>query len=133
MTTRLMYDFCSTQESTRLSVSPFNHRMDINRYENKTLCLPEYGIIGTNSVTMTPKPNLVDVENDLQGRVRPSTKCSEYMYKPRPDGKSQGVEYIKPVQHPMIDPNEFVPLPKCGVFIDRNSYDFAQADPYKLV
>lgn len=119
-----MYDICATQEEIRMSMAPINHMLDVNRYENKQNCVPQYGIVGGNPTTSVPKWNLVDIENDLHGLVRPATKCSEYYYRPSQNGTSQGVEYIKPVKHPRIDPGKVATVPKCGVFLDRPKYDF---------
>ena len=122
---KLIYDNCASQEQARMSASPFMHVMDINRFENSNACIVKNGVVGgNNQATKTRKPCLVDLENDLMGRVRPATKCSEYQYRPNPNGTSQGIEYIKPVEHPVVDPSKFMPVPSCGVFVDRQMYNF---------
>jgi hypothetical protein len=71
----------------------------------------EFGILGGTSVSHV-KGNLVDLENDLRGQNRPVTNCDKYKYIPREDDYVQGVEYIKPVQHPKVDTNK-IHLPAC--------------------
>lgn len=129
---RLTYDKCAYKQSLQQSVSPIEYSMDPIKFEHCRKCRMELGIVGGTSVSHI-SGNLIDLENDLRGQTRPYSKCPEYDYMPRDDNKLQGIEYIKPVVHPVIDTSmrhlpacqmidyEEVPLPEpsrqytCGV------------------
>lgn len=117
---RLMYDTCATQDAATRSTMPINYMLDITKYERCGPCYPSVGVAGGNNVSVTNGLR-VDVENDLMGRVRPVTKCPVYEYGPGQSVVSQGVEYIKPVQHPKIDASNVTHLRECPVFFDRPS------------
>jgi hypothetical protein len=74
----------------------------------------ELGIVGGTAVSHI-SGNLVDLENDLRGQTRPATKCPEYYYRPPQGNKLESREYIKPVNHPVLDltPKH---LPACQMF-----------------
>jgi hypothetical protein len=111
----LMYDTCSTEVRNQQSASPYQHIMDINRYENCKKCFPDYGILGgaTSSTIETldggaaAPPSMlariVSVENDLFNLTRPGTKCPSYQYMPPTGCIVTGREYIKPVVHPGVN------------------------------
>ena len=125
-----MYDPCSIQVQCQQSTSPYQHIMDINRYENCKKCIPDYGIVGgATSSTMeslhagsTVPPSMlakiVTVENDLLNLTRPGTKCPTYLYAPPTNCMVTGKEYIKPVIHPSINVCDTQNMGSCS-FIDR--------------
>ena len=100
---RLRYDSCAYNQALTQSVSPLEFILDPIKYEHCQKCRMELGIIGGTAVSHI-KGNLVDLENDLRGQNRPNTHCPAYKYLPiEESGVLQGKEYIKPVQHPVID------------------------------
>ena len=101
-TNRLTYDECSYKQALYQSVAPINYTLDPIKYEHKDKCRMEFGIVGGTNVSHI-SGNLVDLENNLRGQTYPSTKCSSYKYQPQKGDKITSKEYIKPVQHPMID------------------------------
>jgi hypothetical protein len=100
---RLSYDTCAYSKALSESVAPLDYMLDKSKYEHCDRCRIELGIVGGTAVSHV-SGNLVDLENNLLGIDRPSTKCPAYKYLPvKPDQPLQGKEYIKPVQHPVID------------------------------
>jgi hypothetical protein len=74
----------------------------------------ELGILGGTNVSHI-KGNLVDLENNLRGQTRPTTRCSEYKFKPQQNNMLESTEYIKPVQHPSIN-TDMNHLNSCQMF-----------------
>jgi hypothetical protein len=109
---RTLYDQCATMDYVRRTMSPFDHVTDISRFEHGSKCRPDVGILAGTHVSHLQQA-IVDVENNLQGRDRPTTRCPEYLL--TPDSVS-GREYIKPVQHPTIRDTNVKHLPSCPVF-----------------
>ena len=106
---RLSYDPCSYKAALKQSVSPLEYTLDPIKYEHKTKCRAESGLVGGTAVSHI-RGNMVDLENNLRGQTNPSTRCGEYLFNPNePVG---GKEYIKPVQHPTVDTTP-VHLPTC--------------------
>lgn len=101
---RTRYDACAYQKALGESVAPIHYILDPIKYENCNRCRIEVGLVGGTAVSHVGG-NLVDLENNLMGLDRPSTRCPEYKYLPsdEADGSLQGKEYIKPVCHPAID------------------------------
>lgn len=99
---RLTYDTCAYMQELTQSVSPLSYSLDPMKFEHCKKCRPELGIVGGTNVSH-PRANMVDVENNLRGADRPSTKCPKYKFLPSADMTIQGKEYIKPVRHPRLD------------------------------
>lgn len=113
---RLMYDCCAAYESHRMSTTPVQHVMDLNRYRNQGECRSDHvGLVGGSGVNVAPGgwPGMVDVESNLRGIVYPATKCPAFDYHPNDASVAQGVELHKPVVHPVIDPRGFREMPAC--------------------
>jgi len=111
---RLSYDKCAYKQSLLQSVAPVEFSLDPIAYEHCNKCRPELGIVGGSAVSHI-NGNLVDLENDLRGQTRPLTKCPTYMYTPPQGHLLESKEYIKPVQHPVID-TRMNHLPACQLF-----------------
>lgn len=111
---RLSYDDCSYKANLSGSVSYLSYMLDPVRYEHCNKCRPEIGIVGGTSVSHV-KGNLVDLENNLFGIDRPNTHCPAYKWVPSSDGKVQGKEYVKPVQHPAVQ-TDMKHLKSCQFF-----------------
>lgn len=99
---RLSYDECSYKQALYQSVAPVNYTLDPIMYEHANKCRMELGVVGGTNVSHI-KGNLVDLENNLRGQTRPSTRCSQYKFQPPQDNILSSKEYIKPVEHPPID------------------------------
>lgn len=101
---RLSYDTCAYSKALSESVAPLDYMLDKAKYEHCDRCRIELGLVGGTAVSHVAG-NLVDLENNLFGIDRPSTKCPSFKYQPvaHPGAPLQGKEYIKPVQHPVID------------------------------
>jgi hypothetical protein len=99
---RLKYDTCAYDKELAQSTNPLNYVLDPIKYENCQKCRMELGIVGGTAVSHI-SGDLVDLENDLRGQDRPNTHCPSYKFLPRSDNFLQGKEYIKPVEHPLID------------------------------
>lgn len=110
----LSYDNCAYTTKLTNSVSVLDYMLDPIRYEHCSKCMPEIGIVGGTAVSNI-RGNLVDLENQLQGRDRPNTHCPSYKYIPSSNNIEQGKEYIKPVCHPPIDTNK-LHLKSCQFF-----------------
>jgi len=76
---RLKYDMCAHTQHNYQSVSPLAFQLDPSRYENCNKCRNEFGLIGGSAVSNV-KGNLVDLESDLKGITRLSSKCPSLDY-----------------------------------------------------
>lgn len=109
---RLRYDDCATAFALHQSTAPVGYILDPIRYYNVNECRYKLGLVGGNQVShMTD--SLVDLESDLRGQTRPLTHCWQYKYHPRDDGLSVSKEYIKPVEHPILNTTAVRHLPEC--------------------
>ena len=83
---RLRYDNCAYTHELKESVGTLAYMLDPSRYENCNKCRMELGIIGGTNVSHI-KGNLVDLETDLRGTTRMSSKCPSRKYQnPCPNG-----------------------------------------------
>ena len=87
-----------TIKSIRLN----NYMLDENRYENKNKCRVEFGILGGSAVSHT-KSNIVDIENDLLGITRASSKCADNLYKAPENNKIIPVNNFKTDSKPTLN------------------------------
>eukprot|EP00798_Chlamydomonas_sp_ICE-L_P017316 gene17316-23625_t len=94
------------------STAPVEYLLDLSAHEHCDKCRVDIGIVGGTNVSHV-NGTLVDIENDLKGINRPSTKCPGFNFLPTADGSIQGKEYIKPVCHPRIDMSSHNHLPVC--------------------
>lgn len=121
---RLRYDTCAYKQALSQSVSPLEYILDPIKYEHYRKCRMELGIVGGTAVSHI-SGNLVDLENDLRGQNRPNTQCPSYKYLPSQDKQYiQGKEYIKPVEHPVIN-TQMKHLMPCQMI----NYGAVPADP----
>jgi hypothetical protein len=111
---RLSYDPCSYKQALYQSVAPVNYTLDPIKYEHSEKCRMELGIVGGTNVSHI-NGNLVDLENNLRGQTYPSTKCSDFKFQPEKNNKIIAKEYIKPVEHPVID-TQMKHLDSCQMF-----------------
>ena len=77
----LIYDECYIKKKNNGNASIFNYMTNTNMFVNKEQCFnnvpPFIGYIQIG----TPKQN-IDIENELRGSTRLSSKCPELKYTP---------------------------------------------------
>ena len=78
---RLSYDQCAYQTTINESVGPLEYLLNPMKYENCQKCRHEFGLLGGTNVSHI-KGNIVDLENDLRGQTRPTSKCPSKKYAP---------------------------------------------------
>lgn len=76
---RLKYDKCAYQFELNQSMGTADWIMDPNRFENTNKCRVEFGLVGGTNVSHA-KGNLVDLESDLIGTTRVTSKCPTEKY-----------------------------------------------------
>ena len=83
---RLIYDTCAYKHNLTQSVGPLQYVLNQIKFENSSKCRMELGVVGGTAVSHV-KGNLVDLETDLRGQTRRSTKCPSRLYQnPCPKG-----------------------------------------------
>ena len=83
---KLKYDNCAYKHQLNESVGTLAYILDPSRYENCNKCRMELGLVGGTAVSHV-KGNLVDLETDLRGQTRRTTKCPTRLYQnPCPTG-----------------------------------------------
>lgn len=81
---RLSYDQCAYQTQINESVGPLEYHLNPMKFENCNKCRHEFGLLGGTNVSHI-KGNIVDLENDLRGQTRPTSKCPSKKYAPSTD------------------------------------------------
>jgi hypothetical protein len=83
---RLIYDTCAYKHDLVQSVGPLEYMLNPIKFENTNKCRMELGLLGGTAVSHV-KGNLVDLETDLRGQTRRTTKCPTKLYQnPCPQG-----------------------------------------------
>ena len=83
---RLIYDTCAYKHNLSQSVGPLQYVLNPIKFENSSKCRMELGVVGGTAVSHV-KGNLVDLETDLRGQTRRTTKCPSRLYQnPCPKG-----------------------------------------------
>ena len=83
---RLIYDTCAYKHELSQSVGPLEYVLNPMKFENCNKCRMELGLVGGSAVSHV-KGNLVDLETDLRGQTRRTTKCPTRLYQnPCPTG-----------------------------------------------
>jgi hypothetical protein len=112
--TRLQYDTCQYKQDLSDNVSVLGYLLDPIKYDHCTQCRNEVGLVGGNNVSRA-SGNLVDLENDLMGITRETSKCAAMRYLPRDDNTVQGIAYNKTVKYPLVNA-EPAHLRSCQMF-----------------
>lgn len=99
---RMSHDACAYNKYLSQSVHPLGYNLDPIQFENCNKCRMEVGTLGGTAVSHIGG-NMVDLENDLLGITRPSTKCPSYKHQPNKTNTIQRYEQYKPVLHAPID------------------------------
>ena len=119
---RNYYDTCSYVEKLNENVSVLDYTLDSVKYENCRQCMHNLGLVSGTTVSRADG-NLVDLESNLFGIDRPSSKCAKYRYMPNPEYIQGKAEY-KPVKYPKVG-QRLRHLPKCQMF----AYPAIPAEP----
>ena len=83
---RLIYDTCAYKHDLVQSVGPLEYMLNPIKFENTSKCRMELGLLGGTAVSHV-KGNLVDLETDLRGQTRRTSKCPSKLYQnPCPTG-----------------------------------------------
>jgi len=77
--TKLSYDTCAYKNELAQSTGTLGYILYPGRYENQNSSRIEFGIVGGNDVSII-KGSLVDLESDLKGQTRLSSKCPQLQY-----------------------------------------------------
>ena len=88
---RTHYDSCAYVEKLNENISVLDYNFDSTKYQHCSPCRHEMGLVGGNGVSAV-HGDLVDIESNLMGIDRPTTKCAGYRYIPNPNyirGKRQ--------------------------------------------
>jgi hypothetical protein len=83
---RLADDDCQYKRELRENVSILSYIVDPHRYEHKSKCRHELGLIAGSAVSHV-NANLIDVDSELRGQTRYLSKCGGNMYKPPAPGQ----------------------------------------------
>lgn len=113
-TNRLTYDTCSYKQSLSQSLAPVGYMLNPIMYEHDSKCRMDKGVVGGTNVSQI-RGDQVDLENNLRGQTYPATRCSQYKYSPPSNNVLVSKEYIKPVEHPIID-TTLEHLESCNMF-----------------
>ena len=83
---RLIYDTCAYKHNLQQSVGPLEYVLNPMKFENSSKCRIDLGVVGGTAVSHV-RGNLVDLETDLRGQTRRTTKCPTKLYQnPCPQG-----------------------------------------------
>lgn len=99
---RMSHDACAYNKYLSQSVNPLGYNLNPIQFENCNKCRMEVGTVGGTAVSHI-SGNMVDLENDLLGITRPSTKCPSYKHLPNKTNMIKRYEQYKPVSHAPID------------------------------
>ena len=78
---RTMYDNCAYERKISDSVAPGGYQLYEGKYENKGKCI-------FNEKSFFHPFDLVDMESELKGIMRPTSKCAKMKYNPNCGEKS---------------------------------------------
>lgn len=99
-------DHCTYSRRLKENVSILGYTMSPYRFEHKNKCRHELGLVGGTAVSHV-QGNMVDLESDLRGQTRYSTKCVNRQYHPVPAGQPITNDKTKPI------PTNNLHLPAC--------------------
>ena len=77
--TKLSYDTCAYKNELAQSVGSLGWILDESRFHNNNNSRIAFGIVGGNDVSII-KGSIVDLESDLRGQTRLSSKCPQLQY-----------------------------------------------------
>ena len=99
-------DHCTYARHLKESVSTLDYIMSPFRFEHKDKCRHTLGLVGGSAVSHV-KGDLVDLESDLRGQTRFSTKCADRQHKPDVAGRSIVNDKTAPIDTTLVH------LPAC--------------------
>lgn len=98
---RVAYDTCTYAQKLNENVSHLDYTLDTVKYNHCGQCRNELGLVGGNNVSRA-EGNLVDLESNLFGIDRTSSKCAKMKYLPTDDNHVQGKGMYKTCTYPKI-------------------------------
>lgn len=113
--TKNKYDACFMKQYQESNKSIFDYVVDQSRFINKNECNNYTAPFLTYIPSGVPKMN-IDIENDLKGMTKPTTKCTDCKYQPEDPNliQAEGFEYKMKDIYPHNKqqcPNEYNILP----------------------
>jgi hypothetical protein len=101
---RTHYDCCAYRGRLGESAAHVDYNLDIVKYENCGKCRHEIGLTGAGRNVSHVHGNLIDLESNLMGIDRPTTKCAGYRYIPDEDAcHVRGKRQYKTESYPPVD------------------------------
>jgi hypothetical protein len=107
--TRLSDDNCAYQQYVAQSIKPANHKLYIGQYEHCGKCVKD-----KNSFYHPFDVPIVDAENELTGRTRRHTLCSNKKYTPTCKKCKTCMSTYDP-SVPVVLPGEVCPIVTSGI------------------
>lgn len=84
---KLMYDSCSYRSQLAQEIGTYAYVSDPIKYDHPHKRAISFGIVAGNDVSVVGGGQIVDVESDLRGQTRLSSKCPTLYYQnPCPNG-----------------------------------------------
>lgn len=102
--TRTKTDTCNYKQELEGSVSYISYLLDPIKYDHCDKCRMQLGLVGGANVSHV-RGNLVDLESNLFGIDRDSSRCPVTRYIPPEDNNLKGTKLYKPVDRPVVDTN----------------------------
>lgn len=98
---RIRYDTCTYAERLNENVSHLDYTLDAIKYQNCNQCRNEIALVGGNNVSQV-EGNLVDLESNLFGIDRPTSKCASLKWLPSGEAHVQGKGHHKTNCYPKV-------------------------------
>lgn len=98
---RIAYDTCTYAQKLNENVSHLDYTLDTNKNYHCGECRNELGLLGGNNVSRVDG-NMVDLESNLFGIDRTTSRCARMKYLPSSDPFVQGKGMHKTCEYPKI-------------------------------
>lgn len=98
---RVAYDTCTYAERLNENVSHLDYTLDTIKYQNCNACRNELSLVGGNNVSQV-EGNLVDLESNLFGIDRPTSRCASLRFLPSAQPFVQGKGQHKTNCYPKV-------------------------------
>ena len=98
---RIAYDTCTYAQKLNANVSHLDYTLDSVKNFHCGECRNELGLLGGNNVSRV-EGNMVDMESNLFGIDRTSSKCARMKYLPSSESFVQGKTMHKTCTYPKI-------------------------------
>ena len=98
---RIAYDTCSYAQKLNENVSHLDYTLDTVKNFHCGECRNELGLVGGNNVSRI-EGNMVDLESNLFGIDRATSKCARMKYLPSGESFVQGKSMHKTCDYPKV-------------------------------